>query len=669
MIKKLFYFSFILFIFILFPSANTKAKEYCHLYVNQELKETVELPFYFYENTMTTEATISWPKITFDSSYKIISSITQCESINKKVILDSSLTNTSTVYDYSKNYLSSYTAQQLYQNSKLNLANSTIKGYSSIIDEEAPLIKGYKEYYTTNVNNPIDLSLILNNISAYDQREGNLTSNIKIEYNEYEDNLDKLGIYPIILSVEDSSLNKTSITFYIEIADFSPPLIEGKQKYTSYLSSPLNIEEIKNELVVIDNVDEKLESQIYTCDDTYYINKNKVGLYFVFFCVYDKSNNLSVPFKAEIEVKDDIAPIIEGLDFYTSKLSSPLSIEEIIYSLAASDNGEDISKSIFVVNDYYSNNKNSLGEKVIVFQAMDSSNNLSEPFKVTINLIDDIKPQIFGLDNYTSYLSSPLSLTYFKQQLSVLDNFDGNISSNLEIIFDNYTNNINNKGTYNITFQAKDTSNNISEPLKITITNIDDVSPSITGPNNLTYSLNNKPNIDNILSEYMTTDNIDNNLQIKVEDESYSEANETGTYYIKIFCEDTSNNKSVPFTIKVNIVEKILNINEVSLYLPTNKLFTNENINRIINFKETYTIIEDTYTPNYSIPGIYVIEYQLEDYSKLIIQIETYTQLEKKQVQKKETFLTKIKSFFIKIFNYLKIFFKNLISLSIYLNY
>ena len=111
----------------------------------------------------------------------------------------------------------------------------------------------------------------------------------------------------------------------------------------------------------------------------------------------------------------------------------------------------------------YSNFQNSTGEKYIYLQAMDESLNISKEFKITINLIDDIPPQIFGLNTYDSYLSSPLSISHIKQQLTVLDNIDGNITNNLEIINDSYSNNINKKGTYFLTFVVKDASNNISE--------------------------------------------------------------------------------------------------------------------------------------------------------------------------------------------------------------
>lgn len=673
MLKKLFFILFATLFILLFKQNLTQAKEYCHLYENETFIDTIELPFYFYETSMTTEIINAWPQITYESTYQKIDSLTKCDKI-KKAISSFSEKNTTTsfVYDYSLKLYTSYTNQQIYEMSKLSNLNSTIKGYSSILDEEPPTIEGYKDYYKTNIDNPLPLSIIISNITAYDNRDGNITDKIEVSYSEYENNINKLGTYPTILSVEDSASNKTSITFYIEIIDTTSPTITGTQNYISYLSSQLTIEEIKNNLIATDNVDTNLTSQIYACEDTYSINKSKPGTYDIYFCVYDSSSNLSSPYKTSIQVKDDIPPIIEGLDHYISYLSNPLSIQVIMQSLAACDNEQDITNSIFITNDNYSNYLNTLGEKSITVQAIDNSNNLSEPFKITIELKDDIKPQIFGLDTYISNLSSPLSLTYLKQQLTVLDNFDGNISNNLEIISDTYTSNINKLGTYYLYFQAKDYSNNISETFKISISTKDDVSPTIEGPSTLKYSLDNKPSLENLLSEYKVNDNIDEKLTIDIETDTYSTSFTTGTYYVTISSTDSSNNKSSPFIIKINVVEILLNLNELSLSLPTSKIYTIEEINKIINLNETYTILENTYTPNYSIEGNYTIEYKLEDNSKIILTINTYSlkqQESKKSTIKKETFFSKIKSFFLNLFIKIKLFFKNLINLNIYSKY
>ena len=671
MLKKvLLIFSIILF-YLIFAKIKILAKEYCTLYQNEELIETIELPFYFYENSLNIKMNNSWPEQIYNSSHTFIDSSTKCESIKKTV---SSFKKTPpftiSVYDYSKTIYQNLTNKQIYENSKLKKENTTIKGYSNIKDEEAPVFEGYNKVYTTNVDNPINLSLILKNISSYDNRDGIISRKIQLIYTEYKEDLKKIGTFPVILSVEDSSANKSSITFHIEVIDTTPPLIEGKNTYTSYLSSPLKLEEIKKELKAIDNVDKDLTHKIYVCDDTYTFNENKPGKYTLYFCAKDFSNNSSSPHKIIIEVKDDIPPVIEGLNHYTSYLSNPLTTQEILYSLAASDNHTDISSSIFIVHDYYSTYLNTLGEKKIIFQAMDSSNNVSSSFTVTIELIDDIKPQIFGLNTYTSYLSNPLSLSYLKQQLSVLDNFDGNISSKLETIEDTYTPNINKLGTYHITFKAIDYSNNESETFKINITNIDDVAPSINGPNSLKYPIKEKPTLTDILYEFKAYDNIDTNIELVIDKDNYSSSLTTGTYYITLSCIDSSNNKSIPFTTKIELVDILLNLNQISISLPTSKLYTIEEINKIINLTVPYIINQNTYSPNYQTQGNYMIEYELEDHSKILLTINTYKQNQEEtkliNKQKKETLLSKIKSFFINIFIKIKKLLKNIFSLYIF---
>ena len=462
-------------------------------------------------------------------------------------------------------------------------------------------------------------------------------------------------------------MNKTSITFYIEVIDTTPPIIKGENFFISYLSSPLDIYEIKNSLTASDNTNIDLTSQIYVCEDTYSAHKNVVGEHIVFFCVYDNSNNQSLPFKVTIEVKDDIIPIIEGLDYFDSYLSSPLSIKEIMYSLAASDNGKDISQSIFITKDLYTNYQNTIGEKKIYFQSMDEDNNLSNPFEVTINLIDDIKPTIYGLNIFDSYLSSPLSLTYIKQKLTALDNIDGNITNSLEIITDSYSTNINNKGTFYITFVVKDYSSNISEEFKITINSIDDIPPHFIGSELLTYQIDQKPDLEIVLSNYIAKDNVDQNISIEILEDTFSSSLGIGTFYLSLSCTDSSNNTSNPFIIKIELVEELTKVNNATLLLPTSKLLTYQEINNLINFSSSYIVSEDTYTSNYNIEGSYYIHYKLENNTILNISITTYTDKNENNIEtakktiKKETFISKIKRFFKNIISKLKKFFKNLI--------
>ena len=641
--KLLFCLLFILSIYLT-TQTTSKALNTCHFYIDDIYSSSTNIPFYFYENSTYLDPN-SFPITKYKSTYTYIETIEQCESIEKQI-------TSNTLYSYSSFILYSDNSD-LYSTSILK-TKGTLKAYGSLEDKLPPVFNGYKELYKTNIDSPIPLETILKSITALDETDGDITYKIEIIYENYSSNIHKLGVYTVMLSVNDSLNNKSTLTIHIDIEDTTPPIIDGIQDYISYLSEPLNIEQIKAQTVVTDNYYKNLEKELYVCEDTYSKNKNKPGIYHVFLCVNDLSNNYSTPFKTIIEVKDDIKPIIEGLNYYTTSISSPISIQEIMYSLAASDSNIDISENIYILEDYYSSYKNTLGEKHIFFEVNDTYGNISSPFKVTINLIDDIPPTIFGLNTFTSFLSHPYSLSYIKQQLTALDNYDNDITHLLEIIEDTYTQNINNKGTYYLTLQVQDSSNNYSSIFKITIENIDDVSPFITGIKELEYELESKPAIEQIiLDNYIVSDNIDQSLKIEIVNDTYSQSLTTGSYYVELTCIDSSNNICVPFQAKINVVETLIDIKEAFLYLPTDTLYSLETINNLINIPNEYILIEDTYTPNYLQEGQYTIIYQVNNKTNIEITIETFKPVFKEEI-KKETFIDKLKRFFKSIINFIK---------------
>ena len=670
MIKKTIYFCLIFLLYLILGEKNIKAVETCYFFVNNEFHSSVDLPFYYHELTRETILDTSLPYYTYAKNTVHIDSLTKCNSI-KKTILNPKLIHSKLEFAHYTKTNTFSNEEEFFWDSIFKVDNSLLIGQGKQFDTEPPKIYGVQPQYTSNIDHPIELSMLLNTFSAYDTFDGNISSNIKIEYDEYSSNTNKIGEYLVIISVEDSSKNKISSYFYIKVVDTTPPIIEGKNEYISYLSSPLNIASIKENLLALDNTNIDLTSQIFICEDTYSSNKNVVGKHNLYFCVYDYSNNISDNFLVEIDVKDDIPPVIEGLDYFSSYLSSPLSIQDILYSIAASDNNKDVSSSIFITRDLYSNFQNTTGEKYIYVKAMDEYLNVSKEFKVTINLIDDIPPQIFGLNTYDSYLSSPLSISHIKQQLTVLDNINGNITSNLEIINDSYSNNINKKGTYFVTFIVKDTSNNISENFKVTINNIDNVKPYFTGPELLTYQINQKPSLEYILNQYTAIDNNDSYIKFEVTNDTYSDSIKTGDFFISLSCVDSSLNESIPFSIKITIVEEISKTKSISLYLPTSYMLTESEISSLISINKPYTIIEDTYSNNYESDGTYKIKYKLQNEDILELNITTFNasinevELTKKEDTKKETFITMIKRFFNKIFD----FFKNLFNCIILKDY
>ena len=101
MIKKLFYFSIIFLFYLTFNSTSIHAKEYCHFYLNDEIKETIDLPFYYYEITREPVFTTSMPTINYHKETSYVDSLTKCELINLKIIYNELYLTNAKVADYS----------------------------------------------------------------------------------------------------------------------------------------------------------------------------------------------------------------------------------------------------------------------------------------------------------------------------------------------------------------------------------------------------------------------------------------------------------------------------------------------------------------------------------------------------------------------------------------
>ena len=101
--------------------------------------------------------------------------------------------------------------------------------------------------------------------------------------------------------------------------------------------------------------------------------------------------------------------------------------------------------------------------------------------------------------------------------------------------------------------------------------------------------------------------------------------------------------------------------------MSTSKLLKDDEIAILINVSEEYTIIENTYSDNYSVEGNYTIKYKFQNGDILDVSITTFTlsTINVEKEEKKETFITKAKRFFNKIIN----FFKNLFNCIILKDY
>jgi len=116
---------------------------------------------------------------------------------------DGDVTN-SIVVDSSKVVMNKAGKYKVKYSVKDNAGNQAAKTITvTVLEDKAPVFKGLTAL-TVNVGSKVDY---LNNVSATDDRDGDVTTSIKIDSSQV--NLTKTGTYKIIYSVTDSTGNKT----------------------------------------------------------------------------------------------------------------------------------------------------------------------------------------------------------------------------------------------------------------------------------------------------------------------------------------------------------------------------------------------------------------------------------------------------------------------------
>ena len=118
------------------------------------------------------------------------------------------------------------------------------------------------------------------------------------------------------------------------------------------------------------------------------------------------------------------------------------------------------------------------GTYVTKFRVKDSSNNKSELYSITLNIVDGKAPVISGQNRYEATKSNQLTIAAIKAGLQAHDNKDGDITSNITVKTDNYTPNFQQVGDHSIIFQVVDAAGNVAtHEVIVTVNHIDEQPP------------------------------------------------------------------------------------------------------------------------------------------------------------------------------------------------
>ncbi|PKL00236.1 MAG: hypothetical protein CVV56_07315 [Tenericutes bacterium HGW-Tenericutes-1] len=320
-------------------------------------------------------------------------------------------------------------------------------------------------------------------------------------------------------------------------------------------------------------------------------------------------------------------PYYNGSGVVIVNIDNPFTLAEITSGLSAYDAIEgDVSSNIIVVNDTYTTNLSTVGEYLVEYSVSDSSGNVTY-FNILVKVVDVTKPIISG--NNTIVLSYPNTLTIdaIKSQLNASDNVDGDISSSIELVEENYTLNQSILGFYEITFKVTDSSNNTTFYM-VEIEVIDEASPIFSGPESFVIGYNAILTVQDVIASQTVMDDYDQNLttSITIKTDLYTpNMKKIGTYPIVLTVSDSSGNIQDK-TISVQITDVIGPV----VYLDTSVIMVYNNTilglsdftQLLINSGELSSteayevfVIFDSYTARSTQKGVYHISLDFKNKS------------------------------------------------------
>lgn len=266
---------------------------------------------------------------------------------------------------------------------KIQLAKGTIDNFPafSAINHAPCLLPNTEiskeDIYLTTTYNPANTYLVSDLIGAtkaYDRGDQIYLSPQLIK-DDFTPNNTKIDTYfDVVLQVSDRHNNTTKLTYHIKAVDREKPIIRKRNSKIRISYAAIDSEEsILNLFEISDNYRVK-RAEIRSFD--WEKDRKTIATHTLTVFAEDFSGN-EVSQQEEIEIFDDIPPVIDGPEEVNTGNSSVLSKEEILANFSASDE-IDGSTNVEIIYDDYTKNYKKLGEYKVVVKSTDKSSNSSQ---------------------------------------------------------------------------------------------------------------------------------------------------------------------------------------------------------------------------------------------------------------------------------------------------
>lgn len=295
--------------------------------------------------------------------------------------------------------------------------------------------------------------LRMHEVIAEDEEDGDITNQIRVTLDNVE--MDKVGQHRVVYEVTDAYGKSATKEIKVKIIYNNPPVIhaQGKTFYENEISVEDWKQEVLNEISVTDAEDGDLTSAIKVIKDN--VDPSKAGAYEVVYEVTD-SHGKTTQKTIDVTINENWEPVLQifagNKRFIEGEYTQEQWEEEQrMIGVSAHDREDaDLTDQIQVVKDTTDPMKPGIYE--VTYKVTDQWGKSDEKtIKVTVE--ENKAPEIFATDKYYKVTDS-IKETDLLQNITAIDDRDGDISDQIEIIYSNVQVGV--AGEYQVTYQVTD---------------------------------------------------------------------------------------------------------------------------------------------------------------------------------------------------------------------
>ena len=286
---------------------------------------------------------------------------------------------------------------------------STEQTTEETVDVTAPVVTAEETYLLVDVEAPLTYAQILKKVKAVDDVDGDVSGSADVLDSTYVPSKPVVGTHDLTFVFNDKAGNKSEITFTIRVFDEDKPIITGTNEYSISYDEKLTLEDIKKEIVVNDNYDEKLVINVVS--DTYSEKMNTVGEYKIVFNASDAEGNVSENFEVKINVIDKKAPTITAPKMVQISNKAAYSEDDLKSKIAVIDGYDGIIKEFNIENfKAYASNSTAEGNYELKVLAKDEAGN-EIACNVTLAVSSLIEAEEFVYSSYQITVANGIELS------------------------------------------------------------------------------------------------------------------------------------------------------------------------------------------------------------------------------------------------------------------